>query len=116
MSYRVVIEVSVPGSDAWEAILNNAENLTKAMGVDQPEIQLVCHGKGIGLVKRDSPFSDRVRQISTNYVRFVACQNTMRRLKLDKSDLLPGIGTVDSGVADVVRKQAAGWQYLKGGF
>jgi intracellular sulfur oxidation DsrE/DsrF family protein len=39
----------------------------------------------------------------------------MRRLKLQKSDLFDFVVTVDSGVAEVVRKQEAGWAYLKGG-
>jgi intracellular sulfur oxidation DsrE/DsrF family protein len=28
---------------------------------------------------------------------------------------LPGVGTVDSGVAEVVRLQEAGWSYVKSG-
>jgi intracellular sulfur oxidation DsrE/DsrF family protein len=32
-----------------------------------------------------------------------------------QADLLPFVTTVDSGVAEVVRKQEAGWAYLKSG-
>ncbi len=39
----------------------------------------------------------------------------MKRLKIQKDDLLPAAGTVDSGVAEVVRQQEAGWSYIKSG-
>jgi intracellular sulfur oxidation DsrE/DsrF family protein len=39
----------------------------------------------------------------------------MRKQNLTKEQLLPFAVTVDSGVAEVVRKQEAGWAYLKGG-
>ena len=56
-----------------------------------------------------------MRKQSEAGVRFAACQNTMRRRNISKEDLLPFVGTVDSGVAEVVRKQEEGWAYLKGG-
>ncbi len=39
----------------------------------------------------------------------------MRHRNVQKSDLFDFVVTVDSGVAEVVRKQEAGWSYLKGG-
>ena len=46
---------------------------------------------------------------------FAACENTMRKKKVTKEPLLPFVTTVDSGVAEVVRKQEEGWAYIKGG-
>jgi len=42
-----------------------------------------------------------------------ACENMMRRQNVVKADLLPCVTTVDSGVAEIVRKQEAGWSYLR---
>jgi hypothetical protein len=39
----------------------------------------------------------------------------MKRKNLQKSDLVPFATTVDSGVAEVVRRQEAGWSYLRPG-
>lgn len=39
----------------------------------------------------------------------------MRRRNVTTADLLPFAGQVDSGAAEVVRKQEAGWSYLKSG-
>ncbi|MGH7937542.1 MAG: hypothetical protein ACRD5Z_25205 [Bryobacteraceae bacterium] len=39
----------------------------------------------------------------------------MKRKGIGKDQLLPIATTVDSGVAEVVRKQEAGWSYIKSG-
>ena len=47
-------------------------------------------------------------------VRFVACEDKMRRESIRKEDLLPGVGTVPSGAVEVVRKQQEdGHAYFK---
>jgi intracellular sulfur oxidation DsrE/DsrF family protein len=39
----------------------------------------------------------------------------MPRLHVTQKELLPLAPTVDSGTAEVVRKQEAGWSYLRSG-
>ena len=114
--HRVVFEVTGENPQTWESLLNNVENVGKALGTDATEIRVVAHGKGVGLLlKTDTTLAPRIAGLSSARVKFVACENTMRRLKIVKEDLLPGTGTVDSGVAEVVRLQEAGWSYIKSG-
>jgi intracellular sulfur oxidation DsrE/DsrF family protein len=114
--HRVVVEVSVDGADRWEAVLNNVENLQKAFGNPKAEIEVVAHGKGIGiLLSTNVAMTDRMSRIAGTGLVFAACENTMHKQQLAKTDLMPFVITVDSGVAEVVRKQEAGWSYLKGG-
>lgn len=40
-------------------------------------------------------------------------KNTMKRKNIQKSQLLPNVGTVPAGLAELVRKQSQGWSYLK---
>ena len=112
----VVFEVSVAGPEAWPGILNNVENLQKALGRENTEIEVVAHGKGLGLIEKSNEvMQERLKQISDAGVVFAACENTMRRMNVMKADLMPFAITVDSGVAEVVRKQEAGWSYIKAG-
>ena len=114
--HRVVFEVTTEGEAQWEAILNNVENLQKAFGKESVEIEVVAHGKGLGLLKKtNTGLKERIASIASSQVRFVACENTMRHMQVKKEDLLPEAGTVDSGVAEVVRKQEEGWSYIKSG-
>jgi uncharacterized protein len=114
--HRIVFEVTGEGAQAWESVLNNVENAGKALGSDATEIRVVTHGKGVGLLlKTNTALAPRIEGLSSGRVKFVACENTMRRQKITKEDLQPIAGTVDSGVAEVVRLQEAGWSYIKSG-
>lgn len=114
--HRVVIEVSVDGAERWDGVLNNAENVRKALGADKTEVEIVAHGKGLGmLLQKNDADRDRIERLAKEGVKFRACENTMRKQSVQKSDLLPSVETVDSGVAEVVRKSESGWTYLKGG-
>ena len=113
--HRIVFELTSENEEHWQALLNNIENVQKAFGQESTEIEIVTHGKGLGLIKNTTPLKERVLTIAKTGPRFVACENTMRRQQVKKEDILPEAGTVDSGVAEVVRKQEAGWSYIKSG-
>ena len=114
--HRVVFEVNVDGTDHWNGILNNVENLQKAFGLENSEIQVVAHGKGLGLIlKSNQAMRERLQLLADTGVSFAACENTMRRTNLKKEDLLVFVTTVDAGVAEVVRKQEDAWSYIKSG-
>ena len=112
--HRVVFEVNVDGAEQWQGLLNNVENLQKAFGRETTEIEVVAHGKGLGLIlKTNEAMRERLQLVSGAGVGFTACENTMRRMNLKREDLMPFATTVDSGVAEVVRKQEAGCSYIK---
>lgn len=115
--HHVVIEVNVAGRIPYGMVLNNAENLRRAFAPERIEIEIVCHGPGLDLllVRRNS-LAPRVSRLAASGLTFVACGNTMRGRHLAKGALLPFVRVVPSGVAEVVRRQEAGWSYLKGAF
>ena len=115
--HRVVFELTTDDPMVWEAVLNNVENLQKAFGPKNSEIEVAAHGNGLNLLRTsNSTFAERLQRIAQSGVVFAACNNTMQRIKLSKKDLFPLSTIVDSGVAEVVRKQEAGWAYIKSGF
>lgn len=112
--YRVVFQVTADDPEQWAGMLANIENLGRALGDDLEAVDVVVHGGGTGLVLRsDTALAGRMETLSKNRVRFLACENTMRSRNFAKADLLPFVGTVDSGVAEVVRRQKQGWQYIR---
>ncbi len=114
-THRTVFEVTMEGTEQWTAVLNNVENLRKSLGADT-EIEVVAHSKGLGmLVAKDNSLADRIKKLADEGVVFAACENTMRKKNVTKDQLLPSATTTDSGVAEVVRKQEAGWSYIKSG-
>ena len=115
-SHRVVIEVNVPGKQAYSIVLGNITNLRKALAPDSVEIEVVCEGKGVDMVLQSSPVQRQVASAEKSGVRFAACNNTLRFRHIDPKKLILGVRVVDAGVAEVVRKQELGWSYLKGAY
>jgi len=56
----------------------------------------------------------RLGHAANKGVILTACQNTMRARKVKTEDHFPFAAQVDSGVAELVRKQEAGWSDSKG--
>ena len=53
-----------------------------------------------------------MKQLADSGVRLSACQNAMRLMNVKTEDLFPFAAQVDSGVAELVRKQESGWAYI----
>jgi uncharacterized protein len=112
--HRVVFHVNVDLEERWQEVLNNVENLQKALGIENVEIEVVAHGAGIGLVQsKNAALRARVETIEKSGPVFAACSNTLRKKELTAADLTPGVKIVDSGIAEVVRRQEEGWSYVK---
>lgn len=116
--HKIVFELTSDGSDQWEAVLNNVDNVRKALGPDSTQVEVVMHAKGIGLALSETDAADlqrRVSELARAGVVFAACANTLEKRNLSREALLPQAVVVDSGVAEIVRKQEQGWAYIKGG-
>jgi uncharacterized protein len=82
-------------------------------------VEVVVNGKGLELVRVDtSAFAARIQRLQRDYdnLTFAACQNTIDRLAREQGisvRLLPGVITIDSGMAEIMRRQNQGWTYLQ---
>lgn len=109
---QVVIQVSEAEPPKWNLALNNARNLQAEFGAANVDIEIVAYGPGIGMLKADSSVGNRIDEALGAGVKVIACENTMRGAKLTKDDMLPKVGYVSSGVAELARKQQ-GWAYIR---
>lgn len=118
--HKVVFEVAIDGAEKWEAALRNVENVLKSLGAKTTAVEVVTHGKGVGMLLAKAPTENvglkaKLDQLHAAGVIFAACENTMKRENLDKKDLLQLSTTVESGVSEVIRKQEQGYAYIKSG-
>jgi intracellular sulfur oxidation DsrE/DsrF family protein len=107
------------GTDKWQGALRNIANVRKSLG-SETKVQVVTHGKGVGMLlaktSAENPeLKTALEKLHAEGVIFAACENTMKREKLNKNDLLELSTTVDSGVSEVIRKQEDGYNYIKSG-
>lgn len=110
---KVVFQVSDSDPARWNLALNNVRNLQTELPDDESDIEVVVYGPGIGMLKGDSAVAHRIADALKNGVKVVACENTMKSMKLTYADMLPAIGYVPAGVVEIVRKQQQGYSYVR---
>jgi len=108
---KAVVHVNFGDAERQDHGLKNIENILKEVG--DAQIEVVCHGDGITLVEKKAKLADSVQALVKKGVRFVACENTMKKKSLGKEDLVTGTDTVPSGAVEVIRKQSEGYGYFR---
>ncbi|MFO1322439.1 MAG: DsrE family protein [Burkholderiales bacterium] len=110
---KVVVQVSDADPGKWNLALNNVKNIQTDVGAANVDIELVAYDPGIGMLKADSVVANRIDEALGAGVKVLACENTMRNMKLAKADTLPRIGYVASGVVEIMQKRQQGRAYLR---
>ena len=110
---HAIFGVSDDDTKKWNLTLGNIGNAIDGLGADAADIELVVYGPGIAMLKKDSPVADKIAAAQKRGVRIYACQNSMRGYNLLLTDLAPGVGVVPSGVVELIRRQHAGYAYVR---
>ena len=109
---RAIFAVSDADPQKWNLTLNNIANAIDGLGAGA-DVELVVYGPGIAMLKKDSAVADRLAAVVRSGVRIAACQNSMRGFHIEAADLAPGVGVVPSGVVELIRREHAGYAYVR---
>ena len=113
--YKIVIQLTNGDTAVHRATVKQIFNALAA--APNSKIEVVCHNNGISFLQTAKTFQgDKIKELKGKGVVFVACENTLRERKIDKTEIVPEAGFVPAGIIEVVDKQTKGWAYLKAGF
>jgi intracellular sulfur oxidation DsrE/DsrF family protein len=118
---RIVVHLTEDDMAAAGELLNEVEGLLAAYQQDGAplRVEIVSHGKGLALLREGlSTHKQRIQQLSQRYrnLTFVACLNTMERLRVEKGievQLVPEAEVTRAGIARVLKRRREGWTYIK---
>ena len=112
---RFVFPITAWDREEINHILGSANNVIKFYGVDNTEVVIVAYSQGIKalLNHHDNKIRKRVKSLMTYDVEFIACQNTMTTLKIDKKELLDGVEVVTAGIVELIERQLRGYIYIR---
>ena len=111
--HKLVLQVSDNDPAKWNLALNNAKNVQDDVGATNVDIEIVAYGPGIGMLKLESPSASRVAEAIKANIKVIACENTMRTLKLTRDDMQSAVSYVPAGVTEIMTKQSEGWAYVR---
>jgi len=111
--YKVVFDLTSDDPLDQAAVLR----WLREVGASNPQtdMEVVMYGRGIGLVmpERTTQLEAVKEAIAKPHVSFKVCEIAMKNQKVEKSQLLPNVGTVPDGIGEIVSKQTQGWGYIK---
>jgi len=118
---KVLFHVSDGNAKHLKSVLDDVEDLMKhyRRSHQNARVEVIANGEGLSLLLAGiSPYAERIQKMQKEYhgLTFVACQNTIDRYQQElglTAKLLPGVITIDSGVAQIMRRQHQGWAYLQ---
>lgn len=111
--FRAVFQVSDADPKKWSLTLGNVKNAQEGLGAANVTIEIVCYGPGVNMLKADSEVAARVQETMQAGINVFACQNTMRGMHLQPTDMVDKIGFVPAGVVEVIKRQTEGWAYVR---
>jgi intracellular sulfur oxidation DsrE/DsrF family protein len=111
--YKVVFDLTSDDPLDQAAVLRWLREVGAAN--PQTDMEVVMYGRGLALVMPEkSSRVDEVKEaIARPHVAFKVCEIAMKNQKVEKSQLLPNVGTVPDGIGEIVAKQKQGWGYIK---
>lgn len=113
--HKVVIQLTSEDSLVHKSLMKQLNNILTA--APDTKIEVVCHGPGINMLVIDKTIvHDRIQQLKSKGVVFMACENTLRERNISKEKIIPEAGFVPSALVEIITKQEEGWSYIKAGF
>lgn len=113
--HGVAVHVTSNDERDWRMALRNLANLVNDDSVSTPPdaMRLVVNGPAVRFLLASAADADKVVRMVEAGVTVNACSNSLERFDHEPSDLAAGVEPIQSGVAEVLRAQKRGNEYLK---
>ena len=111
--YKVVFDLTSRDSLDQKAVMRWIREISSAN--PKAEMEVVMYAKGFELVmpEKSAFIADVKESIKNPNVSFKVCEIAMKNNKVDKSQLLSGVKTVQDGIYEIISKQQEHWGYIK---
>ena len=115
--HKIVFDFTKADTADFRIMVLQINNVLKE--APSANIEVVCYGPGLLMLVSDKTnVSKEMEDIKNAFpnVSFAACANTMRRMNIDKSRIVPTAKIVPVAVLELSALQQEGWSYIKAGF
>ena len=113
--HRIVFHLAAADTVVHHTLARQLNNLLDVWPTAQ--IEVVIHAWALGFMRQDqSVVKAEIQALKEKGVVFAVCENSMRRSKLTKEQMLKQASFVPVGLAEMVMKQEDGWSYIKAGY
>ena len=115
--HKIVFDFTKGDTASFSTMMRQLNNIVKATE-GKAKLEVVCYGPGLDmLMKERTTVQQQIEEFHGKYnVVFSACEASMQRRGIVKSQLLPQTVTVPLASLEMSSKQQEGWSYMKAGY
>ena len=117
---KIIIHLAQNDRALFDEALTKAESLLIRFDAmkQQGKVHILANSYGMDLLRKDkTPYQKRISNMMLKYnnVEFVACTNTIKRLKSagKNIELLPGVKVHGPVINEIISSLQNGWTYIK---
>jgi hypothetical protein len=112
--HHTVFQLTEPEGQAWNILELHVANLQSTLNKEGGvEVEVIFFGAGLNMLRKTNAAHEaKLKALVDAGVKLSACQNAMKLMNIKTEDLFPFASQVDSAVAELTRKQEAGWAYI----
>ena len=106
----------IDDKERWDMVLSNVKNLLDQVNQSEIKIEVLANGNAVEKYNEKQDKSDSIKlmkELSKKDVKFLACNNSINSLGLDKNELYDFVTIVPAGVLELTVKQSKGYAYIK---
>ena len=110
--HKIIFDLTTEDTASQSRVLRQFDNILNLN--PDAELELVCHGDAVYMVEKSKAVLEpRMKSLmQKGKVSFVVCANSMKRLGIDKSRIIPIAQVVPMAVLELSAKQQLGWSYI----
>ncbi len=113
--HKIVFDFTKADTASFATLVRQIKNIMITTG--NAKLEIVCHGPGLDILRKDKTTVEKeIQELHEKFnVVFAACEATMKRIGIDKAQLLNQATTVPLANLEFSSKQQEGWSYIKSG-
>ncbi|HET9746560.1 MAG TPA: DsrE family protein [Chitinophagaceae bacterium] len=113
--YKVVFDVTSKDTNVHKAVIRWCNEITSAY--PDAQLEVVYYGQSLDMITLGKSVvpNEVTRLINDKKVAFRVCATSLKRWKIQESQLLPGVAAVPDGIYEILQKQREGYGYIKAG-
>jgi intracellular sulfur oxidation DsrE/DsrF family protein len=113
--HKIVFDFTKADTASFSTVVRHAKNIMSMTG--NAKLEIVCHGPGLDLLMNEkTTVQKEIEELNKLKVVFAACNETMKRRGIDKSQLLSQAIIVPAAILEISSKEQQGWSYIKEGY
>ena len=110
---NIVFDVTSADPSTHQSTMRHVKMMSSSYPESNFEVVLYSGSYEMALKEKSSVADEIVGLADQENVSFKICAMTLKRKKIDKSDLIENFDVVPDGILEIAMKQAEGWGYIK---